>query len=161
MARSTLETTTECLCWTDVTKASSHLTTDFYTFYRGDNEVSQQAARAQSSLHSCSTLLLLHTIILNRNTHAYHLGNSGQLTLVLVEGISIILHEGNSKMLYLMLMLMFEQDMMVDLCILSSIYQIPLPRRSVQQFSLPTTSKSEIQHGMVKQFIEYIILDRN
>ena len=75
----------------------------------------------------------------------HHLGNSGPLPLVLVEGISIILHDGNSKMLYLMLMLMFDQDTMVDLCILSSIYQIPLPTAQAVSPAVQLTDDKQIR----------------
>ena len=65
------------------------------------------------------------------------------IALVLVEGISIILHDGNSKMLYLMLM--FDQDTMVDLCILSSIYQIPLPTAQAVSPAVQLTDDKQIR----------------
>ena len=46
MARSTLETTTECLCWTDVTKASSQLTIlTIYTSTLSTEEIMTWASR--------------------------------------------------------------------------------------------------------------------
>ena len=81
--------------------------------------------------------------------------------MVLVEGISIILHDGNSKMLYLMLMLMFDQDTMVDLCILSSIYQPDTSAQAVSPAVQLTDDKQNIGNDYQTINGKYPILKYN
>ena len=79
--------------------------------------------------------------------------------MVLVEGISIILHDGNSKILYLMLM--FDQDTMVDLCILSFIYQPDTSAQAVSPAVQLTDDKQNIGNDYQTINGKYPILKYN